>query len=181
MAVPKTSQLWLGIRANVVVKADQRSGRLTTGQVSEILTRGDHPRGIKVRLSTGQVGRVQSLATPPQGPAAAQTRPCLYGNSGQSSEQESTHPSGKRYRKSAPQENYRQDPFPLASATLADYIRGPSPSKRHANASGRLTAEDNAQSKLEKDFPNVDSALIAAILADHEEIDGARDVLITLS
>ncbi len=52
----------LGSRVSVVLKEDQRSGKLTTGVVSDILTRSaGHPHGIKVRLEGGQVGRVKAI------------------------------------------------------------------------------------------------------------------------
>jgi len=45
-----------------VLKVDQRSGKLTTGIVKNILTNSpSHPHGIKVRLEDGQVGRVQEI------------------------------------------------------------------------------------------------------------------------
>ena len=51
-----------GLEVEVVLKADQGSGALTRGVVAEILTNSDfHPRGIKVRLQDGQVGRVQNI------------------------------------------------------------------------------------------------------------------------
>ncbi len=51
-----------GQRVAVVLKEDQRSGKLTTGTVREILTRSArHPHGIKVRLESGQVGRVKRI------------------------------------------------------------------------------------------------------------------------
>jgi uncharacterized repeat protein (TIGR03833 family) len=51
-----------GIRVRVVQKQDQRSGRLTEGVVSEILTNSPtHPHGIKVRLTSGIVGRVKEI------------------------------------------------------------------------------------------------------------------------
>ncbi|MGD6817893.1 YwbE family protein [Metabacillus sp. 84] len=51
-----------GIRVNIVLKADQRTGRLTEGKVKDILTNSaNHPHGIKVRLEDGQVGRVQEI------------------------------------------------------------------------------------------------------------------------
>lgn len=47
---------------DVVLKADQRTGKLTRGVVKDILTNSQtHPRGIKVRLTDGQVGRVQAI------------------------------------------------------------------------------------------------------------------------
>lgn len=52
----------LGMGVEVVLKEDQRTGKLTRGVVAEILTSSDfHPRGIKVRLTDGQVGRVQNV------------------------------------------------------------------------------------------------------------------------
>lgn len=51
-----------GMEVEVVLKADQRTGKLTRGVVAEILTSSEfHPRGIKVRLTDGQVGRVQNI------------------------------------------------------------------------------------------------------------------------
>ncbi|MBS2967679.1 YwbE family protein [Metabacillus sp. KIGAM252] len=51
-----------GIRVNIVLKADQRTGKLTEGTVKDILTNSpNHPHGIKVRLQDGQVGRVQEI------------------------------------------------------------------------------------------------------------------------
>ncbi len=51
-----------GIRVKIVLKQDQRSGKLTEGAVEEILTSSPtHPHGIKVRLTDGKVGRVQSI------------------------------------------------------------------------------------------------------------------------
>ena len=52
-----------GLAVSIVLKADQRSGRLTQGIVGDVLTRSDHPRGIKVRLQDGQVGRVHGLTS----------------------------------------------------------------------------------------------------------------------
>ena len=51
-----------GMRVSIVLKADQRTGRLTDGVVREILTSSPtHPRGIKVRLESGEVGRVMLI------------------------------------------------------------------------------------------------------------------------
>lgn len=52
----------LGGTVDIVQKRDQRTGKLTRGVVKEILTKSpSHPHGIKVRLQTGQVGRVQAI------------------------------------------------------------------------------------------------------------------------
>jgi len=51
-----------GALVKIVLKADQRSGKLTEGTVKDILTKSSfHPHGIKVRLSDGQVGRVKEI------------------------------------------------------------------------------------------------------------------------
>ena len=52
----------LGARVQVVQKQDQRSGKLTEGEVQTILTSSaTHPHGIKVRLVSGEVGRVKVI------------------------------------------------------------------------------------------------------------------------
>jgi uncharacterized repeat protein (TIGR03833 family) len=51
-----------GLTVDIVLKKDQRTGKLTRGVVKDILTRsGRHPHGIKVRLTDGQVGRVRAI------------------------------------------------------------------------------------------------------------------------
>lgn len=53
-----------GISVSIVLKQDQRSGKLTQGIVKDILTKSStHPHGIKVRLTTGEVGRVKEIIT----------------------------------------------------------------------------------------------------------------------
>ena len=52
----------VGLKVNIVLKADQRTGKLTQGVVKDILTNSPtHPHGIKVRLQNGDVGRVQQI------------------------------------------------------------------------------------------------------------------------
>ncbi|MDC0933031.1 YwbE family protein [Arcobacteraceae bacterium] len=51
-----------GLKVNIVLKQDQRSGKLTEGIVKNLLTNSPtHPHGIKVRLTSGEVGRVQEI------------------------------------------------------------------------------------------------------------------------
>lgn len=51
-----------GQEVDVVLKNDQRTGKRTRGIVKDILTNSSyHPHGIKVRLESGQVGRVQEI------------------------------------------------------------------------------------------------------------------------
>ncbi len=52
----------IGATVKIVLKADQRTGKLTEGIVQKILTKSSfHPHGIKVMLMDGQVGRVQEV------------------------------------------------------------------------------------------------------------------------
>lgn len=62
MAVTNRSQIQIGASVQVVQKQDQRSGKLTQGIVMRILTNSaNHPRGIKVMLEGGIVGRVMEI------------------------------------------------------------------------------------------------------------------------
>ncbi len=58
------SNISIGARVNIVLKADQRTGKRTEGVVARLLTKSSsHPHGIKVMLEDGQVGRVQEILT----------------------------------------------------------------------------------------------------------------------
>ena len=58
----KRENIKSGLYVNIVLKEDQRSGKLTEGFVKDILTNSSkHPHGIKVRLETGEVGRVKEI------------------------------------------------------------------------------------------------------------------------
>jgi uncharacterized repeat protein (TIGR03833 family) len=51
-----------GLEVDIVLKEDQRTGKLTRGIVKDLLTKSpNHPHGIKVRLQDGKVGRVQNI------------------------------------------------------------------------------------------------------------------------
>ncbi len=51
-----------GLKVKIVMKRDQESGKLTEGVVKDILTNSpSHPHGIKVRLTSGDIGRVQEI------------------------------------------------------------------------------------------------------------------------
>ena len=175
MTVPKISQLNPGITVNIVLKADQRPGRLTTGTISEILTKGNHPRGIKVRLTNGQVGRVQSLSEPSNPSTIAQNADeHAFGQV-----QRDTGDGGTKQRKVNFQEDYREDPRPAESLSLAGYIKAPSSRKAASAKSNAL--DETIQHQLEIEFPLLDTALIAAILTDHDDLSAARNVLTSLT
>ena len=51
-----------GMRVLIVLKKDQRSGKLTAGIVKDVLTNSpNHHHGIKVRLRSGEIGRVKKI------------------------------------------------------------------------------------------------------------------------
>ena len=88
--------------------------------------------------------------------------------------------SSERGARHAPELDYRQDPTPLESCSLADYIRNPV-SSLPASGSGNKVEEPALQARMELEFPNLDSALIAAILADYSDSTEAKSVLSALS
>ena len=56
------NQIKPGLKVAIVLKKDQRTGKLTEGVVKDILTKSPtHPHGIKVRLESGAVGRVKEF------------------------------------------------------------------------------------------------------------------------
>ncbi len=58
----KRSDIKSGINVKIVLKQDQRTGKLTEGVVQDILTKSSsHTHGIKVRLTSGQIGRVKEI------------------------------------------------------------------------------------------------------------------------
>jgi uncharacterized repeat protein (TIGR03833 family) len=62
----KRSGIRPGLRVSIVLKKDQRTGKLTEGIVRDILTNSPaHPHGIKVRLESGEVGRVKEILDEP--------------------------------------------------------------------------------------------------------------------
>lgn len=66
MSGTKRSQIKPGMHVRIVLKADQRTGVLTEGVVKDILTKSaTHPHGIKVRLQSGEVGRVKEMLDDP--------------------------------------------------------------------------------------------------------------------
>lgn len=58
----KRANIKIGAQVSIVLKQDQRTGNLTKGVVDNILTNSpNHPHGIKVRLDSGEVGRVKQV------------------------------------------------------------------------------------------------------------------------
>jgi len=62
MSGQNRDDIYAGLEVDVILKKDQGTGTLTRGQVQDILTSSSfHSRGIKVRLTSGQVGRVAHI------------------------------------------------------------------------------------------------------------------------
>ncbi len=62
MSGQKRVDIRAGLHVKIVLKKDQRSGVLTEGVVKDLLTNSPtHPHGIKVRLTSGDVGRVKEI------------------------------------------------------------------------------------------------------------------------
>ena len=60
--IPSRDKISIGILVQIVQKQDQRTGKLTEGNVKRILTSSRfHPHGIKVELENGKIGRVQKI------------------------------------------------------------------------------------------------------------------------
>ena len=58
----RRSDIRAGLRVAIVLKPDQKTGKLTEGTIRDILTKSpQHPHGIKVRLESGAVGRVKKI------------------------------------------------------------------------------------------------------------------------
>lgn len=171
--VPRHHELQRGQPVNIVLKPDQRSGKLTPGLVQDILTRGDHPHGVKVRLSNGQIGRVQSL------PLSSSSAP--LSNFGPAS---SSHPLQPNLPKQQRAHGALSEPQEAAtdycsnttrSTSLMDYAK-PNKSCWSADQEASMTRQAN----LENKFPELDPSLIAAILADYSTGEAAESVLSAL-
>ncbi len=62
MSATNREKIKSGRRVQIVLKKDQQSGKLTKGIVKDILTKApSHPHGIKVRLESGEIGRVKEI------------------------------------------------------------------------------------------------------------------------
>ncbi|TVY36368.1 Uncharacterized protein LOCC1_G006844 [Lachnellula occidentalis] len=123
--VPSIQQVIPGAPVSIVLKADQPTGNEVQGVVAELLTRGDHPRGIKVRLRDGRVGRVQRMVSRETAEAGAEGMNGLgrNGELGNGSHEgvrvASARVAGPRYgdyRVEAPDEP------DVANLSLADYV-----------------------------------------------------------
>lgn len=124
--VPSIQQVIPGAAVSIVLKADQPTGREVQGVVQDLLTRGNHPRGIKVRLQDGRVGRVQRIT--PSSTTTPRTSP----------EMESAMAALQSRKPRDEQESQQSEPPPRS---LADFlpeefdsdVAEPLPGRRNVN------------------------------------------------
>ncbi|KAL8883496.1 MAG: hypothetical protein Q9192_007135 [Flavoplaca navasiana] len=169
--VPEQHHLQRGTPVNIILKADQRSGKLTSGHIQDVLTRGEHPHGIKVRLSDGRIGRVQSLGVGSHNTASASSSPpAIHTGVGD-------RPISGRRRNLYGTQYAEADAWPnsesATSTSLMDYVK-PNNTSRKPSSKGPSM---KSQEYLEKLFPQLDSGLIAAILSDYSTLEAAEGVL----
>jgi uncharacterized repeat protein (TIGR03833 family) len=62
MSGTQSINIKIGAMVEIILKADQKTGKLTKGVVARLLTKSkEHSRGIKVQLADGKVGRVKNV------------------------------------------------------------------------------------------------------------------------
>jgi uncharacterized repeat protein (TIGR03833 family) len=124
-SVPNRNQVIPGTFVSIVLKVDQPTGREVQGIVADVLTNGNHPRGIKVRLVDGRVGRVQTMVSEDTATAGSDGLNGLGRNgehSGQSSAQAAAQ---QRSRISARYHDVREEEemaIPASSYSLVDFL-----------------------------------------------------------
>lgn len=210
MPVSQFSQVRPGLLVSIVLKADQRTGRQVQGTVSQILTRHNHPRGIKVKLTDGRVGRVErilgaegSQRKPPHSMASNNpwagsesqgnpyTSPTEQTNQGaaqsyfqshptQPQSQQYSQPQQHQYHQQQHQQQQQFTPSQGIQRSDTEQLLAQQSDRaeqfehmQQYEANARQTEDDKVQAQLQKEFPNIDSSLIAAI---YNERKGAGDL-----
>ena len=133
-SVPEFREVVPGVGVSVVLKVDQPTGRQVQGIVADVLTSGNHPHGIKVRLQDGRVGRVQQIVDDATARATSEGLNNL-GRNGESNgfgavmrpSYHQTFTPGQRHFSDVREDPYDYDSYSSSRAppSLADYIRGP--------------------------------------------------------
>ena len=174
--VPHHANLHPGLPVNIILKADQRSGKLTPGLIQDILTKGDHPQGVKVRLVDGRVGRVQSLGEGCSSTSSGSSAVIFGGEKGVGGSRGLDGGSGDGGgigRKAGSNGEGGEDQRADNGTSLMDYVKPDT--KSHPPLKQEETI--GAQEELEKRFPSLDPALVAAILSDYTTVEAAGEVL----
>lgn len=200
------------MEVSVILKEDQPTGRQVQGIVEDVLTRHDHPRGVKVLLMDGRVGRVQEVlnseyasATPfssqqhdaavpdpqnwqahtsyPSGHTPPHTQHDAVPDP-QSWQAHTSFPSGYVSAHAAQQQPPYTDSRPTTMGAFDDSPNVP-PEERSEQVeylqsyenSKPATEDDTNQATLQREFPNIDSSLIAAIYGDSKSLSATREML----
>ncbi|KAK0648477.1 hypothetical protein B0T16DRAFT_388700 [Cercophora newfieldiana] len=151
--VPTTRDVLPGAWVNIVLKADQPTGRTVSGAVKDVLTRGNHPRGIKVRLTDGRIGRVQTMADA----TSAATNTALEGSEGAANADL----------------NVRDEEQPAAAIGLDAYVK---PAKQRKSGKGRAhpssdstpTAGDSSRETHTTSLPEPDPVSTCPVCGSFE-------------
>jgi uncharacterized repeat protein (TIGR03833 family) len=124
-AVPSIQQVFPGASVSMVLKVDQPTGHEVQGIVGDVLTSGNHPRGIKVRLRDGRVGRVQKIVSEEEGKAGSEGLSGL-GRNGESTsggiQLTAAMPGGFTNRKYGDYRIEAPDEPPSNELSLSDYV-----------------------------------------------------------
>jgi uncharacterized repeat protein (TIGR03833 family) len=133
-SVPAFREVVPGVGVSIVLKVDQATGRQVQGIVADVLTSGNHPRGIKVRLQDGRVGRVQQIVDAGTARTVSEGLNSL-GRNGEpnglgAASRSMYHPTftpSRRQFSDMRDDSYDYDNYASSRAapSLADYIRGP--------------------------------------------------------
>lgn len=150
-SVPNIQQVVPGAPVSIVLKVDQPTGNEVQGIVAELLTRGDHPRGIKVRLQDGRVGRVQRMVNEETARAGSAGLSGLGRNGEVGMESDggvkiTPGPvgdfSGRRYRDFRIDES---DEPPSEGLSLADYVVAKARGKGRQNKQDAFDSEEDLE------------------------------------
>ncbi|KKA26092.1 hypothetical protein TD95_003542 [Thielaviopsis punctulata] len=152
-SVPKTSSVIKGAAVNIVLKADQPTGRTVAGIVLDVLTRGNHPRGIKVRLTDGRVGRVKSMATDAQVRGDEPPTPAEPGDFGRRRFHDGAGAAA------AVRHIGQQQEAPTSEIGLDAYIR---PAKKQGRRSGALARDVSGESSQNTPLPTTQPSIQTA-------------------
>lgn len=162
--VPTIREVVPGAGVNIVLKADQPTGRTVQGVIGDVLTRGNHPRGIKVRLTDGRVGRVQTMSPAAAASSAEQSSgpiASLVGGTQEATTHEG-HASGSRpirgrRRDGGGDIRYTEDQdLPPQQIGLDAYVKEKKPKKR---GRGKGNSGTDGATAAQDDPPAGDSAV----------------------
>jgi uncharacterized repeat protein (TIGR03833 family) len=192
MPVTQYSKIKPGQLVSIVLKADQRTGRQVQGTVAQLLTRHNHPRGIKVKLTDGRVGRVEKIvqnmaSNNPWADASSQGNPwanqqdqqglnqSYFGQDSSNQHQQTSYGQSQEQGQPGQQQGgFQAPPGPPPSQGLQrsdtetllaqqQDAGAQVETMQQYESNARMTDDDRAQAELQKQFPNIDSSLIAAI------------------